>query len=674
MQIHRFARAGVRSTKTVFSRRGGTRRLHALMLSGIGALIGSGCVGTDTDVENDAEEVASASSLLSVGTAAMANPRERATATLLADGRVLVAGGESGGVKYSNAEVYDPKTNTWTTTPAMTGESGSLTQRSYHTAVRLDNGKVMVIGGVHTMGAHGSTSLYDPQTNTWSVGPYMNDWRWGHTTTKLGNGKVLITGGYGGWYHNSGDLYDPATNMFTATTGSMSVPRVTHAAVVLEDGKVLVTGGTDGTTVFDTAEIWDPVTNTFTTIAAKMSSRRRYHSATLLTSGPNKGRVLIAGGIDAANKPVGADLYDPIARTFTPTGMMVQMRAGHGASLLPDGRVFVMGGLGDLSVPLATTEIFDPATLSWSTSDSLVTARNLPGMVSMGADRFFLAGGSSIGGATATAELLRISIDGDLGSALGPIPLASGKNTTCNGRDDFKSSCAGSDAQDRAFYWTAPSTAKYAFSTEGSAIDTVLSVRDPITDAYVGCNDDVPGKLTSLVQTATNLNAGQRVAVVVDTYGTAAYSICGTFQLRIDTVCVSQTETCNGKDDDCDGLVDEGNPGGGASCSTGQYGVCAAGTTACTSGAIVCNRNTAPSGEVCNGLDDDCDGGVDWPTLCAPRCSKSGVPCMADFDCEMVGEVCKFVDKRCFGGPDNGKSCSTSGNCAPCGTPVDYFQ
>jgi hypothetical protein len=74
---------------------------------------------------------------------------------------------------------------------------------------------------------------------------------------------------------------------------------------------------------------------------------------------------------------------------------------------------------------------------------------------------------------------------------------------------------------------------------------------------------------------------------------------------------VPQAETCNGVDDDCDGMVDEGNPGGGTSCATGQLGVCGAGTTACTGGAVVCASNVAPASEQCNGYDDDCNGVID---------------------------------------------------------------
>ncbi|MEB2311807.1 MAG: C-type lectin domain-containing protein [Polyangiaceae bacterium] len=77
------------------------------------------------------------------------------------------------------------------------------------------------------------------------------------------------------------------------------------------------------------------------------------------------------------------------------------------------------------------------------------------------------------------------------------------------------------------------------------------------------------------------------------------------------------TEICNGKDDDCDGVVDNGNPGGGASCSTGKPGICAAGTMTCTGGALVCVQNKQPVAESCNGLDDNCNGVIDDTNACA---------------------------------------------------------
>jgi hypothetical protein len=153
--------------------------------------------------------------------------------------------------------------------------------------------------------------------------------------------------------------------------------------------------------------------------------------------------------------------------------------------------------------------------------------------------------------------------------------------------------------------------------------------------------------------------------------------------------CVRNTapsgEICNGLDDDCNGAIDDGDPGGGASCSTGQPGVCAAGTQHCQGGSIACVRNTGPSAETCNGVDDDCNGVIDngdpgggascstgMPGVCAPgtkHCIAGNVTCQAN--ASSTPEVCNNLDDNCNGqidegNPDGGGACSTGeqGVCA----------
>jgi len=149
-------------------------------------------------------------------------------------------------------------------------------------------------------------------------------------------------------------------------------------------------------------------------------------------------------------------------------------------------------------------------------------------------------------------------------------------------------------------------------------------------------------------------------------------------------------ELCNGVDDDCDGTVDEGNPGGGATCSTGQAGRCAVGTTVCTGGALVCVRNQNPIAEICNGLDDDCDGTVDEGNpgggatcstgqagICATGttvCSGGTITCVRNNT--PTAELCNGLDDNCNGTVDEtfplkGSSCTSGvGACMRTGTWV----
>jgi hypothetical protein len=301
------------------------------------------------------------------------------TATRLADGRVLIAGGgpaswSIGGAYLASAELFDPQAGTFSRTGTMT------TTREDHTATLLADGRVLITGG-DDAGSHAvaTAELYDPNTGTFSATGSMTTARGFHTATRLADGRVLIVGGddaawSSGPFLASAELYDPKTGAFHAT-GAMSVGRVHHTATLLEDGRVLVIGGAaeDGNKSLASAELFDPTTGTFTATGS-MASARVYQTTTLLSDG----RVLIAGGLAQgrayANNPqflTSAELYEPTTGTFTATGSLADARVYHTANLLGDGRVLIAAGAVDAGVTtLPTAELFDPKTGTFSPAGS----------------------------------------------------------------------------------------------------------------------------------------------------------------------------------------------------------------------------------------------------------------------------------------------------------------
>jgi Galactose oxidase, central domain/Kelch motif len=290
------------------------------------------------------------------------------TVTLLRDGKVLVAGGQRGWTPsagdgtLASAELYDPATGTWTATGSMT------TPRMGHTATLLSDGRVLVAGGEHyVVGdvaggsvALASAELYDPGTGTWTATGSMATPRASHAAVLLPNGQVLVVG------DTTAELYDPGTAAWTAT-GSMATPRGWFTATLLTDGKVLVAGGHGGSTgtlagTLASAELYDPGTGTWAATGS-MGTPRASHTATLLPGG----RVLIAAGASVLrwggdDLLASAELYDPSTGTWTATASMVAPRESYTATLLPDGRVLVAGGKGGTSKNewQPTAELYDP--------------------------------------------------------------------------------------------------------------------------------------------------------------------------------------------------------------------------------------------------------------------------------------------------------------------------
>jgi Kelch motif len=309
----------------------------------------------------------------------MAASRYGHTATLLQEGRVLIAGGHSfvpaerRARLISSAELYDPSTGAFTATGDLT------TPRAFHTATLLPDGRVLITGGQDDQPPYQSVAtaeLYDPSTGTFTAtGPMVAARRY-HSAVLLGSGKVLIISGAeyrgnGGTIDLRAELYDPTSGTFAATGTPVSINPTTGddyiypTATLLQDGRVLVTWTSS------LAELYDPRAGTFSP-TGRMIAGREYEGGTqtLLANGT----VLVAGG-SAFGAIDSAEVYDPSTGTFRLTGKMTTRRGRHTATLLRDGTVWIAGANQEGWGAHGSTELYDPDTGTFSARGSLATPR-----------------------------------------------------------------------------------------------------------------------------------------------------------------------------------------------------------------------------------------------------------------------------------------------------------
>ncbi len=307
-------------------------------------------------------------------TGAMNDAREGQTITMLTDGRVLLTGGvENIGFRaeLASAETYDPSTGAFSPTGSM------ATPREGHTATLLRDGRVLVAGGsdngTHTLD---SAELYDPAAGTFSRAGHLYQPRIAHTATRLLNGTVLIAGGGrgdrpGGYIaYDTAEIFDPGTARFTPLRVRMVNARVGAAAVLLQSGRALIVGGKSGQvltagitpnwaslTPLDTAEFYDPESGLFSA-TARMAAPHYLPTATLL----DNGQVLVVGGwVMQGPTIVGmrdGEVYQPAMNQFSRVGRTSVARLENTATLLGSGDVLIAGGIDGNSNVTAAVELY----------------------------------------------------------------------------------------------------------------------------------------------------------------------------------------------------------------------------------------------------------------------------------------------------------------------------
>ena len=321
--------AGLRPVVSTFAR----RIAFSLLLLGASLWLVQPCAGTPFQWEY---------------TGSLGTERGSHTATLLPNGKVLVAGGHNYSFSFlSSAELYDPATGMWSST-------GSLgTNRDLHTATLLSSGKVLVTGG-NWVGPLNGAELYDPASGTWSNTGSLGSPRESHTATLLSSGKVLVAAGSGinGAYLLGTELYDPASGTWSST-GSLGTGRIFTTATLLSSGEVLLASGLGPRGLVSSAEVYDPASGSWSSTGS-LATARHDATATLLPSG----KVLVAGGY-STSPLTSAELYDPASGTWSSTGSLGTGRYIHTAMLLDSGKVLVAAGFGS-GVALSSAELYDP--------------------------------------------------------------------------------------------------------------------------------------------------------------------------------------------------------------------------------------------------------------------------------------------------------------------------
>ena len=331
--------------------------------------------------------------------AALLVPRARHTATRLADGRILIAGGSQfPNAQLAKTEIFDPLNGQLTQAAAL------HSARHDHSATLLPDGRVLVVGGYNRPQQLDDAEVYDPAADTWTVVSPLFSHGVNHTATLLKDGRVLVVGGCTG----SGvctervEIFSPETSTWTE---AMPLPgdRASHTAQLLDDGRVLIAGGgsSTGEPAGGDALLYDPQANTWAAAGTMVKPRHFSQSVRLLN-----GTVLVAGGViissDAAPQATASvEIYDPASNTWAAAAPLSQPRYAFVLALLPQGQVLAVGGVDVYENPWTAAslvqkiESYDLQVNRWRVVDKFPQPATYTAAAFLSDDRLWVTGGQA---------------------------------------------------------------------------------------------------------------------------------------------------------------------------------------------------------------------------------------------------------------------------------------